>query len=61
MGDIGTGRAHIFLDGTVIEATWSKASRTDRTVFTDGQGRPVPLNRGQIWVEVVPPGSPVVY
>jgi len=61
MGDIGTGKAHILMDGTEIEATWTKPSTTGRTVFTDAGGRPVPINRGQVWVEVVPPGSAVTF
>jgi len=42
-----------------VNATWSKASRTDRTIFKDTTGKEIPLNRGQIWIEVVPPTSSV--
>jgi hypothetical protein len=59
MADIGSGKAYVFTDGVVTPATWSKKSRTDRTTFVDKSGAEVPFNRGQIWIEVVPPTSTV--
>ncbi len=51
---IGEGNAEIILDGQVINGTWKKETRTDRTKFFDGEGNQVELNRGQIWIEIVP-------
>jgi hypothetical protein len=57
----GTGKALIFQDGQAISGTWDKAERQDRTIFKDSQGDEVKLNRGQIWIEIVPVGNEVSY
>ena len=51
---IGSGGAVIFQDGAVQEVTWSKPSKTDQITFTDAEGNPVALARGQTWVTAVP-------
>lgn len=51
---IGSGKAHIFQNGTVTEATWSKADRGSQLTFTDADGKEIPLNRGQTWITAVP-------
>ena len=51
---VGTGSALVFLDGKVINVTWTKDSRDDRTIFYDGNGQEIKFNRGKIWVSVVP-------
>lgn len=58
---IGTGKALIFQDGLVIEGTWSKKSRTDRTLFFDNKGKEIKFNRGQIWIEILPTSGKVNY
>jgi len=57
----GTGKALIFQDGKVVEANWSKAKRQNRTKFTDKSGKEITLNRGPIWIEIVPVGGEVKY
>lgn len=57
----GTGKAFIFQDGKVIEGTWAKEKRQSRTKFTDGSGKEILLNRGPIWIEIVPAGKKVNY
>ncbi len=54
MTTIGSGNASVFIDGKQIRGTWSKPSRTARTVFLDELGAEITLNRGKIWVEIVP-------
>lgn len=54
MSTIGSGEASVFIDGTQVKGTWKKPSRTERTRFYDEAGTEVTLNRGKIWVEVVP-------
>jgi hypothetical protein len=51
----GTGVAEIYLDGKKIAGTWKRASISDRTTFYDETGKEVVFNRGQIWIEVLPP------
>jgi len=58
---VGTGRALIFQDGLVIEGTWSKKSRTDRTLFYDNKGKEIKFNRGPIWIEILPTTGKVNY
>jgi hypothetical protein len=50
----GSGRARIFQNGTVTEATWTKSDRGSQISFTDASGKPIPLNRGQTWITAVP-------
>ena len=58
---IGEGEVLIFQNGTVIEGTWEKDSRTDRTLVFDDQGKEVSFVRGNIWFEAVPSGNEVDY
>lgn len=50
----GTGTAFLAIDGVTHTGTWTKASRTDRTIFRMEDGSEVQFNRGSTWVEVVP-------
>jgi len=54
MSIIGSGAVSVFQDGTRTDGTWKKPSRLERTKFYDGQGAEIPLNRGKIWIEVLP-------
>jgi len=60
-GTTGTGKALIFQDGKAVEGTWTKEKRQSRTKFTDKSGKEILLNRGPIWIEIVPTGRPVNY
>ncbi|HEV2281019.1 MAG TPA: DUF3048 domain-containing protein [bacterium] len=53
--DVGSGPAWVVEDGTVTPATWQKASRGARLVFTDRTGAEIAMNRGPQWIEIVPP------
>lgn len=46
----GKGEAFIFQNGTVIKATWSKASATSQIHFTDSEGDDIELTPGQTWI-----------
>ena len=52
--DKGTGKATVFMDGKKISGTWTKDSRTSRTIISDSSGTPVKFDRGQIWFEILP-------
>ncbi|KKU42960.1 MAG: PEGA domain protein [Berkelbacteria bacterium GW2011_GWA2_46_7] len=54
MTTVGSGATSVFEDGTRTDGTWKKPSRLERTRFYDGQGAEIPLNRGKIWIEVLP-------
>ncbi len=53
-GDLGTGKALIFQNGTVTVGTWEKATRLSREKFLDSNGKEISFVRGQIWIETVP-------
>lgn len=52
--DKGTGKAVFFIDGKQTKGTWSKASRTARTLFYNASGDPIVFDRGNIWFTVLP-------
>lgn len=58
---IGSGSALMFMDGKVIVGEWQKDSRTTRSKFLNESGDEIELNRGQIWIQIVPTGSKVTY
>ena len=51
---VGSGKAVVFIDGRSIDATWSKASRDERTIFYDTNGQEIEFNRGKFWIAIVP-------
>ncbi len=53
--DKGSGTAVVFKDGKRINATWTKQSRTSRTILTDASGNQIKFDRGQMWFEILPP------
>ncbi len=57
MTTVGSNSVAVFENGTFIEGSWKKDSRTARTLFYDRAGEEIKLNRGKIWVEIIPPGS----
>jgi hypothetical protein len=58
---IGSGAVSVFEDGARVDGTWKKASRTDRTRFYDSAGKEIPLDRGKIWIEVIPQTGTVTF
>jgi len=57
----GKGKTLVFQNGEVIEGTWEKDSRTDRTRFYDQEGKEIAFVRGPIWIEAVPAGNEINY
>jgi hypothetical protein len=57
--NIGSGRAWIATNGTIVQGTWKKTSAASPTRFYDRAGKAVTLTRGQTFVQVMPSGSPV--
>lgn len=58
---IGRGDALIFKNGEVVEARWSKPTRTDRIMFTTKSGDDVSFTRGKIWISVIDESNEVGY
>lgn len=51
---IGSGKAYIFQNGTMLEATWKKSGQFNPLKFYDQAGKEVALNRGKLWISAVP-------
>jgi hypothetical protein len=56
---ISTGKARYFMEGKVVEGTWTKKSEAGPTLFLGPDGKELPLVRGRIFVQVVPLGTKV--
>jgi hypothetical protein len=54
---LGSGTAWYFRDGTVQRGKWEQKDQNAPLRFYDRGGRPVALNPGQTWIEVVPAPS----
>lgn len=50
---IGEGKAVFLLDGKIIEGSWKKINRMDRTTYYDSDGNEMQFNRGRIWISGV--------
>ena len=55
---VGTGAAHVYLDGKVIDGTWSRESPDAPWVLTDAAGAPIKLNPGRTWLQLANGGVP---
>ena len=59
--NIGSGDGILFQDGKPVKITWKKETKSSRTKFFDSSNKEVSLVKGQIWVEMLPIGTPVTY
>ncbi len=57
----GSGTMYVFQDGIASTGTWSRTGATTQYVFTDKNGLPMKLNRGQTWITLVSSDSAVSY
>ncbi|HEX7096983.1 MAG TPA: DUF3048 domain-containing protein [Acidimicrobiales bacterium] len=55
---VGSGPAHVYLDGRVIDGSWSRESPQSPWVLTDANGAPIKLNPGRTWVQLAESGPP---
>ena len=61
IANVGQGKAVVFKEGKAITGTWKKTSDTALTRFYDDSGNEIPLVRGEIFIQSVPPGTAVTY
>ncbi|MET9734170.1 DUF3048 domain-containing protein [Streptomyces sp. NPDC006458] len=47
---VGEGRATVLRDGKAFEATWSRPTAEDGTLFRSGDGEQIDFAPGQVWV-----------
>jgi hypothetical protein len=61
IANVGSGKAIVFKEGKAITGTWKKTTDTALTRFYDDSGNEIPLVRGEIFIQSVPPGTAVTY
>lgn len=54
LNNIGSGEGFYITGGKSIPIKWSKTARDAQTEYTAVDGKPLVLNRGQTWIEIVP-------
>lgn len=54
LGNTGKGSGFFITNGKLIEIQWSKDARSSKTVYKDLKGNEIKLNKGNVWVQVVP-------
>lgn len=54
MQTVGSGAVSVFRDGQRLDGLWRKNSRQERTRFFDLQNNEIQLNRGKIWISILP-------
>ena len=60
--NIGSGEGLFFQDGKSTKIVWKKATKNDRTKFFDAAtNKEIEINKGQLWIEMLPIGTPVTY
>lgn len=60
--NIGSGEGILFQDGKSVKIVWKKALKNDRTKFFDATtNKEIEINKGQLWIEMLPIGTPVTY
>jgi hypothetical protein len=57
----GSGPAWVYEDGRVVKGTWSRGGDLSVPIsYHDAHGRPIALQPGQTWVELLNTGAPVL-
>ena len=51
---IGSGKAWVFRDGSVIAGTWHRAKIGSELRFVDASGTAIALHPGRTWIELLP-------
>ncbi len=57
----GTGTAYVLRDGSIETGTWSRPTGFAITKFTFPNGKPMRLQPGNVWYEIVPNYVPVSF
>lgn len=60
--NVGSGDGIVFQNGKSTKVIWKKVTKSARTKFYDtATNKEVTFTRGQIWIEMLPIGTPVTY
>lgn len=58
---VGTGKAYVFHDGVVKQASWTKAGEKEQIELKDDAGKVIELNPGQTWFSLVKAANAVTF
>ncbi len=50
----GSGKAYVLQDGRMTPATWRKPDAYSPTLYYDEQGNRIAVNKGGVWIQVIP-------
>jgi len=56
---IGEGKVIVFRNGSAVEGIWKKPTQDTRTQFSQSDGSPIQLKRGNSWVHFLPDNETV--
>lgn len=54
---LGEGKAYIFQNGQITEATWKKPSANKAIRFYNTNNQEIAINAGQVWISAIPKSS----
>ena len=54
LNNIGSGEGYYITEGSAIKITWSKDSRTSKTVYKDIKGKELKINDGNTFIQIQP-------
>jgi hypothetical protein len=57
----GSGPAYVLRNGVLEKGTWNRPSWSDITTLTGADGRPMTLQPGNTWVEIVPTSDALTF
>ncbi len=57
LGNIGTGDGYYITEGKAVKITWSKSSRSSKTIYKDENGQVLKVNDGNTFVQIQPSGQ----
>lgn len=56
---VGQGDVMVFTDGKVVRGRWNRPAKEQPAQYVDAAGKPIKLQPGRTWVELLPIGAPV--
>ncbi|MGE5474494.1 MAG: DUF3048 domain-containing protein [Ignavibacteriales bacterium] len=61
MDTVGSGKGYFVTNGKYVPITWKKDTPTERTIYKYLDGSEVMFNKGQIWIQIIPVNSKVIF
>lgn len=61
MDTVGTGNGYYLTDGKMVDITWSKKSRSEKSSYKTADGKEIVLNPGVTWIQIIDPSKTVTF